>query len=157
MSSAHNLQGRTDKASKCAVLMKSSQGARSLPVLVPRPAHPFLTLAFKSPLRSKKPVFTSFTSPNQSLSITGSRVHSHLRRYHPFLSHQQSEGGFKPVDNSMSELHKTIVLMKDHAIDTEIDDLTPHPARGPLVQSYQLIHRSASKPNIRHILFREYH
>lgn len=136
--------------------MKSSLEAKSLPVLVPRQPHPFLTLAFKSPLRSKKQVFASFSPCNQSLSITGSRLHSHMRRYHPVFSRQQSEGGFKPLNNSMSDLHKTIVLMKDHAIDTEIDDITPRPARGPLVHSYQMIHRSTSKPNIRHIRFREY-
>ena len=57
----------------------------------------------------------------------------------------------------MTDLHKTIVLMKDHAIDTEIDDFDPQKDREPLVQGYQMIHRSVSKPDIRYLRFREYH
>jgi len=144
----------------CAILMKAYLEStpaihnRSLPALVPVKAHP---LTFKSPFHRKNTTFAASPSLHPALSITGSRVKSQLRRYRPVFSRKQSEGRFKPRDNSMTDLSRTIVLMKDHAIDTEIDEFDPQKDREPLVHCYQMIHRSVSKPDLRYLRFREYH
>lgn len=148
-----------NSSTDCTILMKAYQETtpaihnRSLPALVPVKARP---LTFKSPFHRKNTTFDPSSTLNPALCITGSRVRSHLRLFRPVFSRKPSENRFKPRDNSTTDLQKTIVLMKDHAIDTEIDDFGTQKDREPLVHCYQMIHRSVSKPDIRFLRFREY-
>ena len=129
--------------------MKSGQD-RSLPALIRRPIRRHKQSI--TPLLSHTVLSESFLPP-QSLFITGSRIHS---RAHQFDVFRKRSSQPKAPDACVSDMNKTIVLLKDSAIDTEIDEVWPVQCVEPLAYSYLRIHQVTSKPDIRRLRFRKY-